>query len=187
MALRPTEGGLLFGPKLFHLGSAKLGNFGPLGYGHIADARMGNIGLLHYGEIGGLYGNSFLGASNPYANDEPPAGTRLSAAAVGVAQHDQQPSIPFGDSTSPESAYSGGEQHNAAAGFDVGEQPPMAAYYAPAAEMRHYDRPEQQADGFRQAQPQLMAANEMMWMEPQRPQYHQEVGDRNVIENDRVD
>lgn len=168
MALRPTDGGLLFGPKLFHLGSAKLGNFGPLGYGHIADARMGNIGLLHYGEIGGLYGNSFLGASNPYADDNPHTGAQPTLAAVGVA-NDPQPS--------PDAAFHDDEQQNVAACFDGGQQQqqqPMAAYYEPAAEFRHYyDRPDQQADGFRQAQSQPMSTNELMWMDQHRQSYQQ--------------
>lgn len=60
----------LFGPRMFHVGGAKLGKFGPFGYGHLADARMGHIGKLHYGEIGGLYGNSFVGAANPFAGDD---------------------------------------------------------------------------------------------------------------------
>lgn len=65
-----THAAHLFGPRLFHLGGAKLGHFGPWGYGHIGDARIGRIGNLHYGQIGGLYGNSFVGAANPYAADD---------------------------------------------------------------------------------------------------------------------
>lgn len=59
----------LFGPRAFHVGGGKLGKFGPVGYGHLADARFGSIGKLHYGQIGGLYGNSFVGAANPFARD----------------------------------------------------------------------------------------------------------------------
>lgn len=59
----------LFGPRLFHIGSGKLGKFGPFGYGHLANARIGHIGKLNYGQIGGLYGNSFVGAANPFPDD----------------------------------------------------------------------------------------------------------------------
>lgn len=64
----------MFGPKTLGFGISNLGNFGPLGYGNIGGVRLGSIGPLHFGHIGGIHADSFLGAPNPFADEDSSVG-----------------------------------------------------------------------------------------------------------------